>query len=75
MTEPPSSPIQAATRIAESAIDGLRTTPTLLVMVILNCVMIGAAAWYLLKLEENRQRERERFTTILERCMRDGAKP
>lgn len=38
---------EEGTKVATSAISALSATPTLLVMVILNTVMIGATAWYL----------------------------
>lgn len=75
MTEPPTSPVQAAAKIAESAVGGLVATPIFLTLVLLNCAMIFAAVWYLIKIEDNRQTERARFATILERCLSKSGSP
>lgn len=59
--------------VATGVIDALKSSPTLLVIVILNCVMIVAAAYYLLQLEKYRHLERlELFKLIEHRGLGDG---
>jgi len=40
-------PQQGVVSVATGAVDALRGTPVLLVMVLLNCAFLGAAAYYL----------------------------
>ncbi len=54
------------TGVASSAIDALKTTPMLLVMVLLNLGFIGAAAYYLRTQQETAF---QLVGKVLDRCM------
>jgi hypothetical protein len=63
-------PSQGVVGVATDAIDALRTSPTLLVMVLLNCVFLAVAGWYL------RGQQTNAFALVdkmLEHCL--AAKP
>jgi hypothetical protein len=62
--------IQATGDFANKILDGLRATPALLLLVILNGMFLAAAGWFLLKQEEYRHMERLELATILKSCMR-----
>jgi hypothetical protein len=60
------TPAQGVVGVATSTVDALRTSPLLLVVVVLNCVMIVAAAWYL------RNQQDHAFAlvkTMFDRCL------
>jgi hypothetical protein len=46
-------PTQGIVGVATDAVDALRGSPTLLVMVLLNCGFLAAAAWYLRGQQDN----------------------
>lgn len=57
MSDPPHSPVQAAAKVAESAVEGLARSPWLLAIVALNIVSLAAGVWFLrelLQLSQNR---------------------
>lgn len=62
MTEPPTS----VTGVAGSAVDALRSSPTLLVMVLLNMAFLGAAAYYLRQQQDNAFRL---VSEMFDRCL------
>jgi type IV secretory pathway TrbD component len=66
MTDPPNSPVQAAARIAESAIDGLKGSPLILAVLLLNAIGIGAALWFLTRLAAAQS---ARLDVILKACL------
>ena len=63
------APTQGVVGIATGTIDALRTSPVLLVMVLLNCAFLGVAAYYL------RTQQQSAFTLVqkvLDRCLPDA---
>jgi hypothetical protein len=63
---PATSSIQAAGRVAEDVITGLKGQPILLSIVLLNIFGIGAALWFLNKLANNNAAS---FQLILRACL------
>lgn len=59
------SVIEQGGKVATGAIDALAGSPALLVMVILNIGMIGAAAWYL---NQRDVANAQIVNSIIERC-------
>lgn len=60
------APTQGVVGIATGTIDALRTSPILLVMVLLNCAFLGVAAYYL------RVQQQSAYTLVgkvLDRCL------
>lgn len=60
---------ESAEKVASNVVGGLVGTPTLLVMVVLNVIMIVAAAWFLAKMEDNRHEERVKAGDLFAQCM------
>jgi CDP-diacylglycerol pyrophosphatase len=54
------------TSVATSAIDALKTSPVLLLIVLLNMAFAGSAGWYLASTENKRN---EAVRLILDRCI------
>jgi hypothetical protein len=72
MTTPEPQPVivtnPGVITVASGAIDALKTSPILLVMVLLNCAFLGVAAYYL------RTQQQSAFTLVtkvLDRCLPD----
>jgi hypothetical protein len=57
------------TGVASDTISALKGSPTLLVMVVLNCVFIGGAAYYLRNQQDHAF---ELVSKMFDRCMPDG---
>jgi hypothetical protein len=51
-----------------ASINALKNTPGLLVIVLLNCVMVVGAAYFLTKQEEYQHTERLELLNLLTRC-------
>lgn len=62
----PQNVVQATGRVATSLIDGLKSQPSLLMLMILNVFMFGLIAW---ATDRNTDRRIKRETLILERCL------
>ena len=60
-----------ATKIVGSVVDGLRSTPVLIALLVLNATGIAAALWYLVSINA---RNAELFKLVLTACL-PGAKP
>jgi len=56
---------EAATKVAASLV----TVPTLLVMVLLNVALIGAAAWFLNQQEQGRVRVTTELVKLITSCL------
>lgn len=70
--QPSGNPVVVATGV----VDALKAQPTLLVVVLLNCVMVAGACFFLLRLEEYRHLERlELFKLIDSRGLGDPRHP
>jgi hypothetical protein len=65
-------PQRGVVSVATGAVDALRGTPMLLVMVLLNCAFIAAAAYYLRGQQDNAYRLVDK---IFDRCLPGGARP
>jgi hypothetical protein len=59
-------PAQGVIAVASDTIGALKTSPLLLVMVLLNCAFIGAAAYYLRNQQDNAVRL---VAEIFDRCL------
>lgn len=57
--------VEESGKVASNVVTALTTTPTLLVMVLLNMTMIGAAAWFLSVKDASANRT---VQIIIERC-------
>ena len=66
---PPQSTIQAAGYVAEDVVSGLRTQPLLLGLVVLNCIGIAAALWFLNLIAANNAAHLEQIMTINDKQM------
>jgi hypothetical protein len=80
MTDPPpplrgTGVVSVVSDAAIRVVAGLVGTPTLLVMVLLNIALIGAAAWYLQTLEGYRHIERLETIKFFAACMKGGPLP
>lgn len=64
----PRGVVSAVGDTANRIVAGLIGTPTLLVMVLLNVVMIGVAGWYLSRLEDYRHLERLETIRLFSAC-------
>lgn len=64
MTE--AEPHQGIVGVATGTVDALRGSPMLLVMVVLNCVFIAAAAYYLKQQQDNAFKL---VSTMFDRCL------
>jgi hypothetical protein len=62
-------PVATVGGAAVRIMSGLSGTPTLLVMVILNVVMIGAAAWFLSQQETTRERVTVELVRLITVCL------
>jgi hypothetical protein len=56
------------TGVASSVIDALRTSPVLLLIVLLNMAFAGSAAYYLVSVEAHRSVGVTRLLDLLEKC-------
>lgn len=63
---PPQSTVQAAGRVAEDVVAGLRTQPMLLGLIVLNIIALGVSVWFLDRLSGNASR---RLDAILHACL------
>jgi hypothetical protein len=63
---PPQSTVQAAGRVAEDVVSGLKAQPALLGLVILNLIAIGTAVWFLDRIAS---RAGDRLDHILAACL------
>jgi hypothetical protein len=72
---PPSQPVivmpsqGTVAGVATSAIDALRTSPVLLLIVVLNMTFALAAGYYLLQQESYRAKDRDALAGLLEKCI------
>lgn len=66
MTDAPNSPVQAAARIAESAVNGLKGSPIILGLLLLNGIGVGGAVWFLTALAAAQQ---ARFDMLFKICL------
>jgi len=57
------------TTIAGGLFDAFKTSPVLLLIVILNGFFIGAAGYFLLKVEEYRAADRQSIAAMLDHCI------
>jgi hypothetical protein len=71
--ERPNSAVQAAAQIAESAVNGLKGSPLILGLLLLNAIGIGAAIWFLSSLASA---QAKRVEMVLSACLPHiGGKP
>jgi hypothetical protein len=57
-----------AVRVAGNIVDVFRTSPVLLLIVLLNMAFCAAAAYYLVVVEDHRTHERDTLIALLEKC-------
>lgn len=57
------------TTIAGDMFDAFRTSPVLLLIVLLNVAFAGSAAYYLLEMEKYRADDRRALATLLDKCL------
>lgn len=69
---PPQSTVEAAGRIAVDMVNGLKTQPVLLALVLLNIVGIGAAAWFLHGLAGAQAERSKAVLDLLKACVAPG---
>jgi hypothetical protein len=62
---PAASTIQIAGHAASDVINGLKGSPALLAIVVLNLLAIGAGAWFMVKVVDASQKN---MTAILQSC-------
>jgi hypothetical protein len=55
--------------VASGAIEALKTSPVLLLIVLLNMVFAVAAAYYLLQVESYRAADRHKVAEMLDKCI------
>jgi hypothetical protein len=65
----PASTVQAAGQAATDIIGGLKQNPALLAIVVLNVLAVAIGVWFLSKIADNAERQREHLFKILETCL------
>jgi hypothetical protein len=65
----PQNMVQATGQVANRVVGALGTQPIFLVVVLLNCIMIGSMAWFLGKLETMRHEKFLKVFETLENCV------
>jgi hypothetical protein len=59
---------RGAVAVAGDVVDAFKTSPVLLLIVLLNMAFCGAAAYYLLRVEDYRAADRVALFSLLEKC-------
>lgn len=67
--QPPQSVTHGATRVAEGLLFGFAGAPALLLILIIDCAAMFAAAYFLLRQEDYRHLERVEIVTLLQACI------
>ena len=65
---PPTTTTIGVVRVATDVVDAFKTSPVLLLIVLLNMAFAGAAAYYLVTVEDHRSRERDALIRLLDQC-------
>lgn len=65
----PTSTVQVAGQAATDVIGGLKQSPALLAMVVLNVLAIGLAVWFLRGLQESQAKRVDHLLSLVEKCM------
>ena len=68
----PQSTVQAAGRVAEDVVSGLKNQPMLLAIVVLNIIGVFAALWFLNQIVTTAH---DRHTQLLRYCLERGYNP
>lgn len=68
---PNGSVVAAGRAVAHDIVGGLSTTPTLLLIVILNVCAMAVAGWYLNSLEKLRSKNFDQVLSIISVCVGD----
>lgn len=63
------------TGIATGLIDAFKTSPVILLIVVLNMVFAGAAAYYLLHVEAYRAEDRRAIVGLIDKCITAKLEP
>jgi hypothetical protein len=58
--------------LSSGMFDAFKTSPVLLLIVILNMTFAGVAGYYLLKVEEYRAKDRESMSVLLSKCLTES---
>lgn len=66
---PPQSTVQAAGRVAEDVISGLKSQPTLLGLIVMNMLGILAAMWFLSELSTAQKERSTQLFDMLKTCL------
>src|SRR5262245_41525736 len=56
---PPQSTVQAVGRVADDVVGGLKSSPIILAIIVLNVILVAAALYFLNTLAENARTHRE----------------
>ena len=65
---PPARRPNGISAVAGDVVDALRTSPVLLLIVLLNMAFAGGAAYYLVHVEDYRAQDRTALLALLEKC-------
>jgi hypothetical protein len=66
---PPQTLTQAGSRVAEGLLFGFAGAPALLLILVIDCAAMFAAAYFLLRQEDYRHLERVEIVTLLQACI------
>jgi len=66
---PPQTIAQAGSRVAESLVGGFVGAPALLLILVIDCAAMFAAAYFLLRQEDYRHLERVEIVRLLQACI------
>jgi hypothetical protein len=61
--------------VASDLVGALTGTPVVLALLVVNCVFAGSAAWFLMKQEEYRHKERMASVALIEKCLVPPGRP
>jgi hypothetical protein len=70
VNEPPRNVVEMSGKAAESVINGLKAQPSILAIVVLNLLAVGAGVWFMTKVVESSQRNMQ---AILQSCFHNKA--
>src|SRR5262245_17503411 len=62
-------PSSGVAGVATTAIDALKTSPTLLLIVLRNMVFAACGTWFLINLENHRAHDRSLLIGMIEKCI------
>jgi hypothetical protein len=65
---PPQNTTEAVSAVAGGVITALRSSPVMVLVLVLNMLMVSGAIYYLVRFEQFRHSEREQLYKILHAC-------